>query len=177
MPRAIADIRSVVVLVAALSVATAACGGSAAVLSDASAETPTSAVSPQSLEPVAEKHFVTGTLDLPAAPVMIGVYGHPRSFQPECVVDPRLGSVLEERVTVSDGSGAIVGLADVELDTSKYVNGFDPIRGVCMERFEVMVNDADFYVFQVGSRTGPSYRRDELEQQGWVVALQLPNSP
>lgn len=95
-------------------------------------------------------------------------------------------------VTVRDGDGTIVGgtstrhstrdelVASLTEEENSGVDEaeelLDGLEGsICTLRFEVEVDDADFYEVEVGNRGSLSYRKAELAERDWVVEFSLGN--
>jgi hypothetical protein len=68
-------------------------------------------------------------------------------------------------VTILDGSGTIIGVSTLDAGQGS--------SQACAFDFSAEVKDADFYTVEVGGRGRPTYSRENLEAQDWVVILSL----
>lgn len=70
-----------------------------------------------------------------------------------------------------DGGGDIVGSSSLP-DLGNVVRIRPQVLG-CEFTWMIEVKDADFYVFEIANRNGPSFSRADLEANEWAVGLSI----
>lgn len=69
-------------------------------------------------------------------------------------------------VTVKDGAGTIIALAELKAGTAE--SAYD-----CVFPFSVTVGDSNFYSIEISHRGEVNYTKAELEAQKWTIALTI----
>jgi hypothetical protein len=73
-------------------------------------------------------------------------------------------------VSIRDETDNIIG--SIQLNEGEVFRIPGKVYG-CKFFWTMEVEDADFYVFEIGNREGPTFSRDELEAAGWNLDLLL----
>ena len=84
---------------------------------------------------------------------------------------PCSGDAGRASIRVLNEAGNIVASSTLSLSRGVIVD-IGVVFG-CQFSWTIEVEDADFYVFEIANREGPTYSRADLEEAGWIVGLTL----